>query len=389
MAISTTQNNPLSEARPDRDPGQRGSSLVQQLIQSAESLSLFEKSGKITEKDKIFLFSQLSLMLETGMPLNQSLSAIKPQIKAPFFKTVIENLIKDLEEGDSLSTAMTRYEKEFTPVTISMVKAGETSGSLGVMLRQAEDFEKKKEEFRSMVQRAMTYPLLLMVICFGVIVFILTFVFPKFANLFADIWEILPASTKILMAASRFSLEYWYAILIGLSALLVVFWKALHHEKLRPYIDRLKMRTPLVGKLFVMVYSSQMLSTLGFLLKGGVPVLEALEITRETIRNLLYQAFIEDIIESAKEGKGIAHAFIQTEFLPETVKQVIKTGENSGKLDFAMLKLSEYYDNEIQKQVKLLSVVIEPLALLIMGVVVGFIVMSVILPIFKLSRAMH
>ena len=284
---------------------------------------------------------------------------------------------------------MTKYEKEFSPITINMIKAGEICGSLETMLNQAENYEKKKVEFHSMVKRSMTYPLFLMILSLGVIIFVLTFVFPKFADLFADIWEILPISTKILMVTSRFMLEYWYVLFISLSALIVISWNILQHKKVKLYIDRLKMRAPLVGELFVMVYTSQMLRTLGFLLKGGVPLLEALTATRETIRNILYQAFIEKISEAVKDGKGISYSFLRTEFLPETVKQVIKTGEDSGKLDFVMVKLSDYYDNEIDKQFKLLSTVIEPLALLLMGIVVGFIVMSIILPIFKLSKAVH
>jgi type II secretory pathway component PulF len=149
------------------------------------------------------------------------------------------------------------------------------------------------------------------------------------------------------------------------------------------------MATPLVGKLYVMAYTSQMLRTLGFLIGGGVPLLEGLATTRDTIRNMLYRGFIDRIITAAKDGKGIAYAFLKTPFLPETVKQVIKTGEDSGKLDFVMIRLSDYYDNELEKQFKLLATIIEPVALLIMGVVVGFIVMSIVLPIFKLSRAVH
>jgi type II secretory pathway component PulF len=138
-----------------------------------------------------------------------------------------------------------------------------------------------------------------------------------------------------------------------------------------------------------MAYTSQMLRTLGFLLAGGVPLLEALTITRDASRNILYQAFIEDVIDGAKEGKGISYTFSQTEFLPETVKQVIKTGEDSGKMDFVMVRLAEYYDDEMEKQFKLLSTIIEPLALLMMGAVVGLIVMAIVFPIFKLSRAVQ
>ena len=328
-------------------------------------------------------------MLGTGTPLNRSLIAIKPQIKSPFFKGIVEDLITDIEGGKSFSAAMAKYEKEFSPITINMIKAGEISGSLETMLSQAELYEKKKAEFKAMIKRAMTYPLLLMTLSLCVIIFVLTFVFPKFADLFADVWEILPASTKILMGVSNFTLEYWYLLIIALILVVFAAWSSLKSKKVLVLLDRLKIKTPLIGTIFIMAYTSQMLRTLGFLINGGVPLLDGLKTTRETIRNTLYQGFVDKIIQSAKDGQGISLAFLQTDFLPETVKQVIKTGEDSGKLDFVMIRLSDYYDNEMEKQLKLLSTIIEPLALLIMGVVVGFIVMSIVLPIFKLSKAIH
>jgi type II secretory pathway component PulF len=389
MAISTSQKSELSQARPVANDNKKASSFFDEIIQQARSLPLFQKSRQITEKERIFLFSQLSLMLETGTPLNRSLVAITPQIKSPFFKSVIEDMIKEIESGKNFSTAMAKYEKEFSPITINMMKAGEISGSLETMLTQAELFEKKQAAFRAMVKQAMTYPLLLMVLSLGVIIFVLTFVFPKFADLFADVWEVLPMSTKILMGTSTFVLHYWYILLVGVIALIIGGWTIITHKKVVPHIDRLKMGAPLIGNLYVMVYTSQMLRTLGFLIGGGVPLLEGLTTTRDTVRNTLYRGFIDRIITAAKDGKGIAYAFLQTPFLPETVKQVIKTGEDSGKLDFVMIRLSDYYDNELEKQFKLLATIIEPVALLIMGVVVGFIVMSIVLPIFKLSRAVH
>ena len=389
MAISSSHNTGISEVPGAHDQKEGKGSSGNTFLDKLGGLQAFQQSGKITEKDRIFLFSQLALMLGTGTPLNRSLVAIQPQIKSPFFKGVVEDIITDIEGGKSFSAAMTKYEKEFSAITINMIKAGEISGSLETMLSQAELYEKKKAEFRAMIKRAMTYPLLLMGLSLCVIVFVLTFVFPKFADLFADVWEILPASTKILMGVSNFTLEYWYVLIIAL--LLVIFgsWMALKNRTVLTILDRVKIKTPLIGNLFIMAYTSQMLRTLGFLIGGGVPLLDGLTTTRETIKNTLYQNFVDKIIKSAKDGQGISYAFLRTEFLPETVKQVIKTGEDSGKLDFVMIKLSDYYDNEMEKQLKLVSTIIEPVALLIMGVVVGFIVMSIVLPIFKLSQAVH
>ena len=207
---------------------------------------------------------------------------------------------------------MTKYEKEFSAITINMIKAGEISGSLETMLSQAELYEKKKAEFRAMIKRAMTYPLLLMGLSLCVIIFVLTFVFPKFADLFADVWEILPASTKILMGVSNFTLEYWYILIIAL--LLVIFgsWMALKNRTVLTILDRVKIKTPLIGNLFIMAYTSQMLRTLGFLIGGGVPLLDGHTTTRETIKNTLYQNIVDKNIKSAKDWQGISYAIIRT-----------------------------------------------------------------------------
>jgi type II secretory pathway component PulF len=240
-----------------------------------------------------------------------------------------------------------------------------------------------------MIKRALTYPLVLLVLCFGVVVFILTFVFPKFSALFAEIWDVLPVSTKILMKLSDLMLSYWYIFLVGTLILYLFLWWVLKQNKVRLCMDRFKISLPVVGKLFVMIYTAQMLRILGFLIKGSVPLLESLTITREIVGNIFYKNFIGNIIEAAQEGKGIAHTFLQTDFIPETVKQVVKTGEDSSRLDFVMIRLADYYDNEIEQQLQLCTFIIEPLALIVMGGFVGFIVMSIVMPIFKLTKAVH
>ncbi len=327
MAISTSPNRGLTEVSAVNDQKEQNLSPGRRLMDSLGRLSTFKQSGKITEKDRIFLFSQLALMLETGTPLNRSLVAITPQIKSPYFKEVVEDIIAQIEGGKSFSVALTKYEKDFSPITINMMKAGEISGSLETMLSQAELYEKKKAEFRAMIKRAMTYPLLLMGLSLCVIIFVLTFVFPKFADLFADVWEILPASTKILMGVSNFTLDYWYALIIGLVIVAFVSWTILTHKKVIPIIDRIKIKTPLIGNLFIMAYTSQMLRTLGFLIGGGVPLLDGLTTTRETIKNTLYRAFIDRIITSAKDGKASPMPFFRPHFSPKQSSRLSRPGK--------------------------------------------------------------
>jgi len=352
-------------------------------------LAVRSVSERLSSKERMFFYSQLSLMMETGSPMNRSLDAIRSQTENSYLQTVIGSLIKDVEAGMPLSEALGRYERDFPAIAVGMVRAGEIRGTLYEMLAQAEQLERQRREFSSNMTRALAYPGLLILFSAAVVVFMLVYIFPKFSSLFQDMWEVLPLSTKALMLFNSLITGYWHVLLGCGAAAAAGLWRVLRVKRVRLACDRLMIAVPVAGKMVVMIYTSQLLRTLGFLISGHVPLLEALAIARETIRNTLYRAFVDSLAESAREGHGISAAFSRNAFIPETVKQVIKTGEESGRLDFVMLRLARYYDEEIEKQLKLLTVVIEPLALIIMGAVVGCIVMSIVLPIFRMSRAVH
>ena len=346
-------------------------------------------SRRISTRELIFFTGQLSLMIEIGTPLNVGLSSIARQVKNPMFKQAITNILADVEAGTLLSTAMGQYPQIFSDVYVSLIKAGENSGELKDMLDRSVLVQEKQEKFLATLKKAMTYPLILCCVSVAVVIFLLTFVFPRFAVLFEEIEDILPASTKVLLYLSKSIRSSWLlaAVLIGISVLgIYTFAKS---TKGRLLIDKLKMSLPVVDKLFIRIYLVQMMRTLGFLMGCNVPLMEALQITRRGVNNQIFVRFIDQTTRNLEEGKGMALAFTESEFIPESAKQIVITGEETQNIAKVMLRLSDYYENEIDDQMKKFATIIEPVLLIIMGVVVGGIVMSLILPIFKLSKMAH
>jgi len=346
-------------------------------------------SRRISIRELIFFTSQLSLMIEIGTPLNAGLSSIAIQIKNPMFKQAITDILADVEAGTLLSTAMGKYPQIFSDVYVSLVKAGENSGELKDMLDRSVIVQEKQEKFLETLKKAMTYPLILCCVSVAVVIFLLTFVFPRFAVLFEEIKDILPASTKFLLYLSNSMRASWLlaAIVIGISVGgIYTFAKS---TKGRLLIDTLKMRLPVLAQIYIRIYLVQMMRTLGFLMGCNVPLMEALQITRGGINNLIFVRFIDQTTRNLEEGRGMSIAFIESAFIPESAKQIVKTGEETQNIAKVMLRLSDYYEGEIDDQMKKFATIIEPALLIVMGVVVGGIVMSLILPIFKLSKMVH
>jgi type II secretory pathway component PulF len=284
---------------------------------------------------------------------------------------------------------MGKYPQIFSDVYVSLIKAGENSGELKDMLDRAVIVKEKQERFMDTLKKAMTYPLILCGVSVAVVIFLLTFVFPRFAVLFEEIADILPASTKLLLYLSKSIRSSWLLAAILLGIFVGGIYAILKSTKGKLMIDKLKLSFPMVKNLFIRIYLVQMMRTLGFLMGCNVPLMEALQITRRGVSNLIFVRFIDETATNLEEGRGMSQAFVDSEFIPESAKQIVKTGEETQNIAKVMLRLSDFYENEIEDQMKKFATIIEPVLLIIMGVVVGGIVMSLILPIFKLSKIAH
>jgi type IV pilus assembly protein PilC len=336
-------------------------------------------------KDIQAFTSQLAVMIRAGISLRAAIEGIAEQVQNPKFKQMLVQIKKDVEGGRQFSEALMRYPKHFSPLYINMVKASELSGGFSRMLDRIAGYLSQQIETASMVKGAMIYPGIIGTLAVGTTVFLLTFVLPRFLVIFKGKEAALPAPTKLLMALSNFMVNYWYVLLIGL---IVAAWGIvlmLRTDWGRLYFDKTKLTVPLFKKMFRALYISRSLHTMGQLINAGVPMLDTIAITGEVSGNVLYKRMWRGVYAAVKQGKKISAPLQRSTLLPRSVTQMISAGEESGKLGEVLDEVSEYYAKELRNVIKSVTAMIEPLMIVIMGSVVGFIAMSIILPIFKLS----
>jgi type II secretory pathway component PulF len=356
---------------------------------SKDLFASFSWRKRVTGKELMLFTSQMSLMLETGNSLNRSLGVIAPQVQNAYFKEILEKTLEQIESGFLFSEALGKYPKVFSPLFISMIKAGECGGFLKQMMKQLAEYHHQREEYMSAVRKALTYPLVLMVFSFLVICFVIMYVFPKLAVFLEGKEALLPWNTRILMALSRFMQSYWYIPPIGMIAAGLAIRALLKNQKALAFFERQRMRIPVLNKMLIQFYTSNFLSTLGFLMTGGVPILDGLMITKSIVRNSQYQRFVQELIESVEKGRGFAAPFRKQSFLPITVREMVATGEETGSLNQVIIRLGEHYAQEFRKGMDAFCTILEPVIIVFMGIVVGTIVLSIIIPIFRLSSGAH
>ncbi|MBW2622261.1 MAG: type II secretion system F family protein [Deltaproteobacteria bacterium] len=346
-------------------------------------------SRRVKSSDLIFFTSQLALMLEIGTPLNIALRALKNQTENNYFNGVLESILRDIEEGRMLSDALRRHPKVFSIEYISLVKAGEAGGFLQKILNRINEMQEKRQAFKAQFLSALAYPAFLSAAGLAVVIFVIVAILPKFTVFFEGKESILPGTTRFLMALSDSMRGYWWVYILiaaGLVAGIGIFRASRFGRKL---IDRFFVSGPIVSRLFNKIYTCELLRTLGHLLESQVPLLEALEVTQGTVKNVYFRNFIDQMKEHVRQGGRLSQPFATYPYIQETVKQMVATGEETGNLPKVMLRLAGFYDIEVDREIKSVSTMIEPIALIVLGGVVGLIVSSVILPMFRLAHAIQ
>jgi type IV pilus assembly protein PilC len=329
--------------------------------------------------------SQLAVMIRAGISIRSAVEGISEQVENPKFKQMLVQMKKDVEGGKQFSDALMRYPKTFSPLYINMVKASELSGGFSKMLDRIATYLTQQIETMSMVRGAMIYPGIIGTMAIGTTIFLLTFVLPRFMVIFKGKEAALPAPTKLLLALSTFMTNYWYVLLAAIIAGVWGFILMLRTDWGRLWFDKTKLTVPLFKKLFRALYISRSLHTMGQLINAGVPMLDTLQITAEIAGNSLYRRMWRAVYSAVKQGKKISMPLNKSPLLPRAVVQMISAGEESGKLGEVLDEVSEFYARELKGVIKSVTAMIEPLMIVLMGSVVGFIAMSIILPIFKLS----
>lgn len=337
--------------------------------------------------DRMFFTEQLALLLETGESLYGALTTIVKQTENPRMRDIVQQVAQNISEGLSFGAALANHPVVFSSTYVNLIGASEAGGFMHEVLQQLLDMDKKREALRNTLVSAATYPAFLIAFSLAVVVFVLVVVFPKFGAMFTSIYDQLPVTTKALMAISDLMRQYWVILLAGIAVTVVALRQWLTSDSGRARIDQLQLHIPGVRDIFVQIYLVQSLQVLSLSLVNGVSVMESLDSCRDVVRNSVFRKLIRNIEDKVQSGAGVAAGFADADFLPDLAKHMIATGEQTGSLGKVMGRIAEYYETQLTKKLDALSKLAEPIMLLVMGVIVGVLVSSLILPIFKLSRA--
>lgn len=351
----------------------------------ADRLKALNQTTGPSARDILNFTSQMAVMVRAGISLRAALEGIAEQVENQRFKDILLQIKQDVEAGKSFSEALARHPKQFGPLYVNMVRASEMSGSFSHMLDRIAAYLAHQIETRAMVIGAMIYPSAIGVLAVSVTIFLLAFVLPRFAAVFEGKEAAMPWPTIFLMSLSAFMVEWWWAVVLGMLAGIVALFLFIKTDPGGWWFDAIKLKLPIFKRMFNALYISRSLHTMGELVNAGVPMLHTLAITGEISNNRLFHNMWRHVYTSVKQGKKIAQPLWKSSLLPKSVVQMISAGEESGKLGEVLDEVSAYYSKKLRETIKTVTSMIEPIMILIMGVVVGFIAMAIILPIFKLS----
>jgi type IV pilus assembly protein PilC len=352
---------------------------------SGVNIQLTAKKIKLKE---LSVFSrQFATMVNSGLPILRALAILAEQNENSEFKRVLTESRMDVEQGDSLSAAFAKHPKPFNDLYISMVRSGETGGSLDDVLLRLADMIEREVALRSKIKSAMTYPVAVVALVLLIMSAMLLFVVPQFQTIYAGLGFPLPLPTRVLLAMSEAFTSYWYVVLGGafLARFLFRRWKKTDAGRAR--VDAIKLKVPVFGPLFRRVALSRFSSTLAMMLRSGVPILQALDIVADTVNNKVLSTAVKDVQDSVREGESIAKPLSAHDIFPHMVVQMIAVGEETGQVDTMLEKVSTFYNQEVEASVDALTSLIEPLLIAVIGACVGAAVVALYMPMFNIINA--
>jgi len=373
-----------------RSQGQHVLKLVP--LQGSGSGEVLKKIGQAinwssgpTSKEVLDFTCQLAVMIRAGISIRQALEGIADQTDNLKFRKILQSIRQDVESGKQFSEAIAKYPRLFDALYVNMVRASEMSGSFAHMLDRIATFMKQQLETRKMVIGASIYPGVIATLATTVTIFLMTFVLPRFTTVFEGKEAALPGPTKFLMTISAWMTANWIFMIIVPVLLLIGFLFFIRTEVGRFWFDGTKLQAPLFKRMFRALYVSRSLQTMGELLNAGVPVLDAMTVTGDISGNVLYRGLWRKVNMDVRQGQKINTALGETTLLPKAVVQMIAAGEDSGKLGEVLEEIAEFYSAALRDAIKTMTSMIEPILIVVMGSIVGFIAMAIILPIFKMS----
>ena len=341
--------------------------------------------GGLKSKQIMLMTRQLATLIDAGLPLLRSLNVLIAQQKPCKLKDVLREISSDIQSGSTFAEGLSKHPKGFDRLYVNMVRAGEVGGMLEVVLNRLAVFMERRQALKRKVRGALIYPIAVVVIATGIVSFLLVKVVPVFADVFKDFGGNLPAPTQFLMDAGDFMQYNWWLLLVILSCIIITMKVLSKSKNFKRVWDRVILKIPLVGDMVTKVAVARFARTLGTLITSGVPILQALKITRDTIGNEVIQNAVQKVHDAIKEGDTIAAPLDESKVFPAMVVNMIDVGEETGNLDAMLMKVADIYDSEVEAAVEGMLSLLEPVIIIVLGGIIGFIVISLYLPIFSLG----
>lgn len=341
--------------------------------------------AKIPNRDIVLFTRQLSSLIESGVNIIHGLNIVSGQITNKYLKSILSDVISKIKDGKSLSDSLANHPYAFSGLYTSMIHSGEVGGTLNVTLSRLADFLEKEEEFKNSLRAALTYPVFVLFVGTMTIIVLLTFVIPRLVNMFEDIGQVLPLPTRILITVSGFLRHYWWILLAGIFMLAFALRRLYHSPQGKLVWDRFKLKLALIGQITLKAEIGRLSRTLSLLLSSGIPIMPSLEISASILGNAVLKNEVTRFREEIINGSSLSHTMKASKTFPEFVTNIVTIGEETGSLEKSLLRIADDYEREVDRSLKTLARMLEPIIILVVGLVVGFIVLSMLLPIFQIN----
>lgn len=349
-------------------------------------LSVLDFKKRVSTKSLVVFTRQLSTLIAAGLPLVKALRTLCDQLEAGRLKDIIKNIADEVESGTNFSESLSRFPNVFPEFYVNMIKAGELGGMLQGILKRLSEFLDKSQKLREKIKSALMYPAFVLMVAILILVMLMVFVIPTFTNMFSELGGALPLPTKILIATSEIVRKAWYLIPL-VPILIVVLYKFLTKNPDRRFVvDRIKLCLPIIGELMHQVSVARFARTLGTLLSSGVPILSALQTVKDTVGNEFVARAVLQVRDSIKEGESVSGPMQASKAFPPLVIKMINIGEETGQLDKMLVQIADNFEDEVDVAITGLTSLLEPVLIVFMGLVVGFIVVSMFMPLFSLAK---
>jgi type IV pilus assembly protein PilC len=379
-----TNDKEFSNPVETRTPSQTKTELVSEVVVPPTQIS----REKVSVKSVATFSRQLSTLVDVGIPLLKSLKLLEPRTSDPVLQRVINQVAQDIEIGNSFSEALAKHPRVFSKLFINMIKVAEKGGSLERSLKIIADAIEKEDNIKRRIKNALRYPVITLIAAFLVVLVLFAGVIPVFRDLFQAQGMELPLPTRILIGVSNLIVGYWW-LWLGLIVVLVIF-HLLYRRTLsgRRFYDRLKMNLPIFGPLYRKMLVARFVQTFGTLIRGGVPLVQALQVVKDTSENLVVAGAIEKVSEHVETGGRLEEPLRKTRVFPDLMVDMIATGEEAGKLETMLFKVSDLYDADIESTINTLSSTIEPVLIVMMGILTAIVALAMFAPYFKLVQTL-